>query len=163
MRVVSSQSSKVLKWLNRLLNIRCAMAVLTICNHFRRCGNSLGVRLPATCRPCLPVQGNQSGFNYTEGQIMTRLCGAGSPQLVSLLPELLERIDRYADRLEAKPHLSVSCSDALRRLLTLDLEDAEDADEAEAIRRSYESRMRWEKIKAESAASCRRTDVEVWE
>jgi hypothetical protein len=163
MRAVSTQSSKVLKWGSRLLNIRCAMAIQTICNHFRRCGNSLGVRHPAARRPCLPVQGNPSGFNYIERQITTRLCGAGSPQVASLMPELLERIDRYADRLEAKPYLSVSCGDALRRLLTLDLEDAEDADEAKAILRSNISRMRWEKIKAVSAASFRRMDVEVWE
>jgi hypothetical protein len=39
--------------------------------------------------------------------------------------ELLERIDRYAARLEGELHLSVSRSDALRRLLTLALEDAE--------------------------------------
>jgi hypothetical protein len=63
--------------------------------------------------------------------------GAGTPQAVRLPAELLERIVRYAARLEAELHLTVSRSDALRRLLTLALEDAEDTAEAEAILRAH--------------------------
>ena len=70
-----------------------------------------------------------------------------------LPPELLERIDRYAAHLEAELHLSVSRSDALRRLLTLALEDAEDTAEAEAILRADEPRVSWEELKAGSATS----------
>ena len=71
-----------------------------------------------------------------------------TPQAVRLPAELLERIDRYAARLEAELHLSVSRSDALRRLLSLALEDAEDTAEAEAILRTHESRVSWEELKA---------------
>ena len=78
--------------------------------------------------------------------------GAGTPQTVRLSAELLERIDRYAARLEGELHLSVSRSDALSRLLTLALEDAEDTDEAEAILRAHEPRVCWEELKAGSAS-----------
>ena len=57
---------------------------------------------------------------------MAQTGGAGTPLAVRLPPELLERLDRYAGRLEAELHLSVSRSDAMRRLLTLALDDAED-------------------------------------
>jgi metal-responsive CopG/Arc/MetJ family transcriptional regulator len=66
---------------------------------------------------------------------------------VRLPAELLERLDRYAARLEGELHLSVSRSDALRRLLTLALEDAE----GEAILRSDETRVSWEGLKTGSA------------
>jgi len=66
--------------------------------------------------------------------------------------ELLERIDLYAARLEGELHLSVSRSDALRRLLTLALEDAEDTAEAEAILRANEPRVSWEELNAGSAS-----------
>jgi Arc/MetJ-type ribon-helix-helix transcriptional regulator len=69
---------------------------------------------------------------------------------VRLPQELLERIDRYAARLEGELHLSVSRSDALRRLLTLALEDAEDTAEAEAILRANEPRVSWEELKTSS-------------
>lgn len=85
---------------------------------------------------------------------MEGLCakrGAGTPQAVRLPAELLERIDRYAVRLEAELHLSVSRSDALRRLLTLALEDAEDTADAEAILRANEPRLSWEELKASLA------------
>lgn len=49
-------------------------------------------------------------------------------------------------------HLSVSRSDALRRLLTLALEDAEDTAEAEAILRAHEPRVSWEALKADTSA-----------
>jgi len=65
-------------------------------------------------------------------QTRTAAKGAGTPQAVRLPQELIDRIDRYAARLEGELHLSVSRSDALRRLLTLALEDAEDTAEAEA-------------------------------
>ena len=81
---------------------------------------------------------------------MTQARGAGAPQAVRLPQELLERIDRYAARLEGELHLSVSRSDALRRLLTLALEDAEDTAEAEAILRANEPRVSWEELKAGS-------------
>lgn len=70
---------------------------------------------------------------------------------MQLPQDLLERIDRYATRLENELHLSVSRSDALRRLLTLALEDAEDTAEAEAILRANEPRVSWEELKASSA------------
>ena len=76
--------------------------------------------------------------------------GAGTPQTVRLPAELLERIDRYAARLEGELHLSVSRSDALCRLLTLALEDAEDTAEAEAILRAHEPHVSWEGLKADS-------------
>jgi Arc/MetJ-type ribon-helix-helix transcriptional regulator len=76
--------------------------------------------------------------------------GAGAPQAVRLPQELLDRIDRYAARLEGELHLSVSRSDALRRLLTLALEDAEDTFEAEAILRANEPRVSWEELKSGS-------------
>ena len=66
--------------------------------------------------------------------------------------ELLERIDRYAARLEGKLHLSVSRSDALCRLHTLALDDAEDTGEAEAIQRAHEPHVSWEGLKADSAS-----------
>ena len=66
--------------------------------------------------------------------------------------ELLERIDRFAARLEGERHLSVSRSDALCRLLTLALEDAEDTGEAEAILRAHEPHVSWEGLKADSAS-----------
>jgi len=76
--------------------------------------------------------------------------GAGAPQAVRLPQELLDRIDRYAARLEGELHLSVSRSDALRRLLTLALEDAEDTAEAEAILRANEPRVSWEELQSGS-------------
>ena len=81
---------------------------------------------------------------------MAQKRGAGAPQAVRLPQELLERIDRYAARLEGELHLSVSRSDALRRLLTLALEDAEDTAEAEAILRANEPRVSWEELKTSS-------------
>lgn len=89
---------------------------------------------------------------YKRLRIMTQSRGAGTPQAIRLPPELLERIDRYAAYLEAELHLSVSRSDALRRLLTLALEDAEDSAEAEAILRSNEPRVSWEELKAGSTS-----------
>jgi len=82
---------------------------------------------------------------------MAQARGAGTPQALRLPQDLLERIDRYAARLESELHLSVSRSDALRRLLTLALEDAEDTAEAEAILRANEPRVSWEELKAGSA------------
>ena len=82
---------------------------------------------------------------------MAQARGAGAPQAVRLPQDLLERIDRYAARLEAELHLSVSRSDALRRLLSLALEDAEDTAEAETILRANEPRLSWEELKASSA------------
>jgi Arc/MetJ-type ribon-helix-helix transcriptional regulator len=81
---------------------------------------------------------------------MAQTRGAGVPQAVRLPQELLERIDRYAARLEGELHLSVSRSHALRRLLTLALEDAEDTAEAEAILRANEPRVSWEELKTSS-------------
>ena len=75
----------------------------------------------------------------------------GHPQAVRLPPELLERLDRYAADLEQRLHLSVSRSDALRRLLTLALEDAEDTAEAEAILRAAEPRVSWEQLRSGEA------------
>jgi len=83
---------------------------------------------------------------------MAQARGDGTPQTVQLPQDLLERIDRYATRLENELHLSVSRSDALRRLLTLALEDAEDTAEAEAILRANEPRVSWEELKAGSAS-----------
>jgi antitoxin component of MazEF toxin-antitoxin module len=86
--------------------------------------------------------------------MMEGLCakrGASTPQAVRLPAELLERIDRYAARLEAELHLSVSRSDALRRLPTLALDDAEDTADAEAILRANEPRLSWEELKASLA------------
>ena len=83
---------------------------------------------------------------------MAQARGASTPQALRLSQDLLERIDRYAARLEGELHLSVSRSDALRRLLTLALEDAEDTAEAEAILRSHEPRVSWEGLKAGSAS-----------
>lgn len=54
-----------------------------------------------------------------------------SPQALRLPDDLLARVDAYAERLEAEIHVSVSRSDAIRRLLVLGLEDAEDIREAE--------------------------------
>ncbi len=83
---------------------------------------------------------------------MAQARGAGTPQAVQLPQDLLERIDRYAARLENELHLSVIRSDALPRLLTLALEDAEDTAEAEAILRANEPRVSWEELKAGSAS-----------
>ena len=83
---------------------------------------------------------------------MARARGAGTPEPLWLPQELLERIDRYAARLEGELHLSVSRTDALRRLLTLALEDAEDTAEAEATLRANEPRVSWEELKAGSAS-----------
>ena len=83
---------------------------------------------------------------------MAQARGAGTPQALRLSQELLERIDRYAARLEGELHPSVSRSDALRRLLTLALEDAEDTAEAEAILRANEPRVSWEELNAGSAS-----------
>ena len=83
---------------------------------------------------------------------MAQTRGAGAPQAVRLPQELLDRIDRYAARLEGELRLSVSRSDALRRLLTLALEDAEDTAEAEAILRANEPRVSWEELKTGSAS-----------
>jgi hypothetical protein len=49
-------------------------------------------------------------------------------------------------------HLLVSRSDALRRLLSLALDDAEDTAEAEAILRANEPRVSWKERKAGSAS-----------
>jgi metal-responsive CopG/Arc/MetJ family transcriptional regulator len=54
-----------------------------------------------------------------------------SPQGLRLPDELLNRVDAYAARLESEIHISVSRSDAIRRLLVLGLEDAEDIRDAE--------------------------------
>lgn len=83
-------------------------------------------------------------------QTRTAAKGAGTPQAVRLPQELIDRIDRYAARLEGEQHLSVSRSDALRRLLTLALEDAEDTAEAEAILRANEPRVSWEELQSGS-------------
>lgn len=91
-----------------------------------------------------PVQNDRSRFNYNQRQVMVQGRGVGTPQAVRLPAELLERIDLYAARLGGELHLSVSRSDALRRLLTLALEDAEDTAEAEAILRTNEPRVSWE-------------------
>jgi hypothetical protein len=82
---------------------------------------------------------------------MAQARGAGTPQPLWLPQDLLERIDRYAASLEGELHLSVSRSDALHRLLTLALEDAEDIVEAEASLRANEPRVSWEQLKAGSA------------
>jgi len=86
---------------------------------------------------------------------MAQTRGAVAPQAVRLPQELLERIDRYAARLEGELHLSVSRSHALRRLLTLALEDAEDTAEAEAILRANEPRVSWEELKTSSEMPAR--------
>jgi antitoxin component of MazEF toxin-antitoxin module len=98
-----------------------------------------------------PAQTGRSRFNYNQRQAMVRARGVGTPQAVRLPAELLERIDLYAARLGGELHLSVSRSDALRRLLTLALEDAEDTAEAEAILRTNEPRVSWEELKNGSA------------
>lgn len=86
---------------------------------------------------------------------MAQARGAGTPQALRLPQDLLERIDRYAALLEGELHLSVSRSDALRRLLTLALEDAEDTAEAEAILRANEPRVSWEDFKDSVTQPCR--------
>lgn len=83
-------------------------------------------------------------------QTRTAAKRAETPQAVRLPQELLDRIDRYAARLEGELHLSVSRSDALRRLVTLALEDAEDAAEAETILQANEPRVSWEELKSGS-------------
>jgi antitoxin (DNA-binding transcriptional repressor) of toxin-antitoxin stability system len=109
-------------------------------------------RLPPGWRACHRFP--RSSFNYSDRQAMAQTRGAakgaGTPQAVRLPQELLDRIDRYAARLEGELHLSVSRSDALRRLLTLALEDAEDTAEAEAILRANEPRVSWEELKSGS-------------
>lgn len=54
-----------------------------------------------------------------------------APQAIRLPEELLSRVDAYAESLESEIHISVSRSDAIRRLLVLGLEDAEDIRDAE--------------------------------
>jgi metal-responsive CopG/Arc/MetJ family transcriptional regulator len=54
---------------------------------------------------------------------------------IRLPDELLQRVDDYAMRLESQLHIGVSRSDAIRRLLLLGLEDAEDIRDAEAALR----------------------------
>ncbi|MDD5035840.1 MAG: hypothetical protein PHE55_13900 [Methylococcaceae bacterium] len=54
-----------------------------------------------------------------------------SPHGLRLPNELLERVDAYAAQLESEIHINVSRSDAIRRLLVLGLEDAEDIRDAE--------------------------------
>ncbi len=107
--------------------------------------------------PCLishaQASYSRSNFSYRHPMTLTRY--AGAPQAVPLSQELLERIDRYAARLEGELHLSVSRSDALRRLLTLALEDAEDTAEAEAILRANEPRVSWEDLKDSVTPPCR--------
>ena len=98
------------------------------------------------------LQPSLGKFNYNQRHPIAQARGAGTPQTVRLPAELLERIDRYAARLEGELHQSVSRSDALRRLLTLALEDAEDTAEAEAILRSHEPRVSCEGFKAGSAS-----------
>jgi hypothetical protein len=116
------------------------------------------MRLPAVLLQALrdqednPVQSTRSRFNNNQRHPMVQARGAGTPEPLPLPQELLERIDRYAARLEGELHLSVSRSDALRRLLTLALEDAEDTAEAEAILRANEPRVSWEELKAGSAS-----------
>jgi len=99
-----------------------------------------------------PVQPSSSKLNYKQPHPMAQARGAGTPQALRLPQELLERIDRYAARLESELNLSVSRSAALRRLLTLALEDAEDTAEAEAILRANEPRVSLEELKAGSAS-----------
>lgn len=55
-----------------------------------------------------------------------------NPAAIRLPDELLKRVDRYAGQLESELHISVSRSDAIRRLIVLGLEDAEDIRDAEA-------------------------------
>lgn len=50
---------------------------------------------------------------------------------VRLPDDLLRRVDHYAAQLESALHVSVSRSDAIRRLIVLGLEDAEDIHDAE--------------------------------
>jgi hypothetical protein len=90
------------------------------------------------------------GFANRRRHAMVQTRGAGTPQAVRLPAELLERIDRHAARLEAELHLSVSRSDARRRLLSLALDDAEDTAEAEAILRAHEPRVSCEDLKGGS-------------
>ncbi len=54
-----------------------------------------------------------------------------NPAAIRLPDELLNRVDRYAGQLESELHISVSRSDAIRRLIVLGLEDAEDIRDAE--------------------------------
>jgi len=98
------------------------------------------------------LQPSLGKFNYNQRNPIAQARGAGTPQTVRLPAELLERIDHYAAWLEGELHLSVSRSDALRRHLTLALEDAEDTAEAEAILRANEPRVSWEELKAGSAS-----------
>ena len=56
-----------------------------------------------------------------------------SPQGLRLPDELLNRVDRYAARLESELHITVSRSDAIRRMITIGLEDEEDIRDATAV------------------------------
>ena len=49
-----------------------------------------------------------------------------TPQAIRLPDELLARVDAYAAQLDSEIHISVSRSDAIRRLLVLGLEKAGD-------------------------------------
>jgi metal-responsive CopG/Arc/MetJ family transcriptional regulator len=62
---------------------------------------------------------------------MTATAPRKTPSAIRLPPDLLARIDDYASGLESELHVSVSRSDAIRRLLVLGLEDAEDIRDAE--------------------------------
>jgi predicted DNA-binding protein len=53
------------------------------------------------------------------------------PQGIRLPDDLLERVDGYAEKLSSEIHFTVSRADAIRRLLVLGLEDAEDIRDAE--------------------------------
>lgn len=54
-----------------------------------------------------------------------------NPAAIRLPEELLRRVDHYAGQLEGELHISVTRSDAIRRLIVLGLEDAEDIHDAE--------------------------------
>ncbi|HLF96748.1 MAG TPA: hypothetical protein VI457_06370 [Methylococcaceae bacterium] len=58
-----------------------------------------------------------------------------SPAAIRLPDDLLRRVDDYASTLEAELHVRVSRSNAIRRLLVLGLEDAEDIRDAVAALR----------------------------
>jgi hypothetical protein len=50
----------------------------------------------------------------------------GAPQALRLPDDLLAQVDAYARALEAELHISVSRSDAIRRLITIGLEREHD-------------------------------------
>jgi len=100
----------------------------------------------------LPLREHSCSRKCKQSQAIARRLSAASPHAVRLPQELLERIDRYPARLEQDLHLSVSRSDALRRLLTLALVDAEDTAEAEAILRANEPRVSWEELRSGAVA-----------